>query len=162
MQGITQTFLDMHQFADGNTWSLITKKSPLKSSDGKIIGCIDQITEINNPLLTQLGLNSAKLGTRHKNSKASSLHLSTSEYKKYKLSNRETQCLFYLLRGKTSKKIAIILGLSPRTIEVYVDNLKSKFNCRTKLELIEKAIDANLLNSIPLQLLPKNLSEIIN
>lgn len=57
------------------------------------------------------------------------------------LSKREAECLYFLLRGNTAKNIANILRLSPRTVEHYLENVKMKFNVRTKTELIEKTID---------------------
>lgn len=63
-----------------------------------------------------------------------------------KLTARESECLFYLLRGKTAKKIATILGISHRTVETYVDYLKIKFQALNKSELIEKAIEKGYFN----------------
>lgn len=51
------------------------------------------------------------------------------------ITEREMECLFYTVGGRTAKETAKLLALSPRTIEHYLDNLKSKFNCSTKSEL---------------------------
>lgn len=53
---------------------------------------------------------------------------------------RESECLFLLARGATIKKMAQILGLSPRTVEMYVNNLKYKLGVSYKSELVQKAI----------------------
>lgn len=50
------------------------------------------------------------------------------------LSKRQAECL-QLLRENTMKEIAFILGLSSRTIEYYLNNLKAKLKCHTKREL---------------------------
>jgi len=55
------------------------------------------------------------------------------------LSTREKECLNILLDGKTAKQIGYLLGLSPRTIESYLDNIKSKLQCWTKAELVDFA-----------------------
>ena len=55
-----------------------------------------------------------------------------------KLSNRERQCAYLLMKGMTAKEIAIYLQLSSRTIEIYLHNLKSRLHCKNKTELIIK------------------------
>lgn len=55
-----------------------------------------------------------------------------------KLTRREQECLKYLVQGKSAKQTANLLNLSPRTVEIYLDTLKSKLNCRTKLALVGK------------------------
>ncbi|WP_347571405.1 helix-turn-helix transcriptional regulator [Legionella sp.] len=69
------------------------------------------------------------------------------------------ECLFYLLRGKTNKEVAKQLHLSPRTIEQYVEQLKNKFVCDKKSELIEFAVNKGYMNIIPSSLLNLRLSE---
>lgn len=54
----------------------------------------------------------------------------------YHLSKRETQCLHFLLEGKTAKEIAKKLSLSPRTVEEYIANLKRKSNCYSLHDLL--------------------------
>ena len=44
------------------------------------------------------------------------------------LSERELQCLCLLARGYTMKESAQELKLSPRTVESYLDNIKTKLN----------------------------------
>lgn len=54
------------------------------------------------------------------------------------LSRREKECLQHCVRGKSAKQIARILGLSHRTIEHYIDNIKFKLKVTSKSELIDK------------------------
>lgn len=51
------------------------------------------------------------------------------------LSKRERECLDLLLKGKTAKETAMLLRLSSRTIETYLDNLKRKLKCSNKGQL---------------------------
>lgn len=53
------------------------------------------------------------------------------------LTNRELQCISLLMRGHTSKMIANKLNLSRRTVEFYIENIKQKFGCTHKSQLIE-------------------------
>lgn len=52
------------------------------------------------------------------------------------LSQREAQCLELLRQGKTSQATGAILGISPRTVEYYFENLKNKFGCSSKFDLL--------------------------
>lgn len=70
-----------------------------------------------------------------------------------KLSQRELECLFFLIRGKTTKSIAKYLNLSPRTVESYIEQIKFKLGCVKKEELIEMAIYKGYMNILPWSLL---------
>ncbi len=61
---------------------------------------------------------------------------------------REAQCMAQLMRGKTIKSTALFLGLSPRTVEYYLKNMKSKLKCRTKSELMQLISDSDFMKSV--------------
>lgn len=52
------------------------------------------------------------------------------------LTEREKQCLNYLIEGRSAKETAYYLKISTRTVETYLNNLRQKTNCRTKIKLI--------------------------
>lgn len=54
---------------------------------------------------------------------------------------REAECFFLLAQGFNNKKIAIKLDLSLRTVEMFIQNMRSKMGNIYKSELIEKAIE---------------------
>lgn len=56
------------------------------------------------------------------------------------LSKRENDCLYHYSRGKTTREIAVILNLSKRTVEHYLENIKNKLGVTTKSELIDKIL----------------------
>ena len=60
-----------------------------------------------------------------------------------KLTIRERQCLKLLIDGKSAKETAIILKLSPRTVESYFENIKNKFSCWSKNEVFTLAKNIN-------------------
>lgn len=54
------------------------------------------------------------------------------------LTLREVQCLRLLQQGKTAKQTAKILHLSSRTVESYLENIKSKLNATNRVDLLNK------------------------
>ncbi len=56
------------------------------------------------------------------------------------ITKREFECLFWMLKRKTSKEIGLLLSLSYRTIESYLENIKIKLGVRSKDELLKIAI----------------------
>lgn len=57
---------------------------------------------------------------------------------KIELSPREKDTLQCMIQGKSAKETGRILNLSHRTIETYLENIKQKLGCRTKLGIISK------------------------
>lgn len=55
------------------------------------------------------------------------------------LTRRERDTLYYLIRYFNQKDIARVLDISPRTVEVYINSLKAKFQVTSKRALIEAA-----------------------
>lgn len=50
---------------------------------------------------------------------------------------REIDCIHLLLKGLTAKGIAKRLNLSPRTVESYIENIKTKTQCHSKEQLLD-------------------------
>jgi len=50
---------------------------------------------------------------------------------------REVDCLNQIIQGKTMKESARSLGVSSRTVESYIKNMKFKFGCNKKSQLID-------------------------
>lgn len=57
----------------------------------------------------------------------------------YNLTSRQLDCLYYLAKGFSIKQIGKVSLLSPRTVEHYIEAIKAKLNCQTRVALIEKA-----------------------
>jgi DNA-binding CsgD family transcriptional regulator len=56
------------------------------------------------------------------------------------LAPREVDCLRWVAGGKTSSEIAIILSLSPRTVEYYVNSAKTKLGVTNITQAVTKAM----------------------
>jgi DNA-binding CsgD family transcriptional regulator len=65
-----------------------------------------------------------------------------------KLSHREISCIKYLLQNKTAAETAELMNVSRRTIESYLDNIKVKLNCHSKVDLIQKVVKNKYLFSL--------------
>ena len=64
------------------------------------------------------------------------------------LTNREQECVYFLMQGQTLKEIAYHLDLSPRTVEFYLKNVKHKLNCRTKFEIMRALLSTEWYRQI--------------
>lgn len=119
-------------------------KVPMHARSGKIIGVfglsylVDGIDSLVNAF-NELGsfINSNVL---EKVTQSESLQTTP-------LSARQIDCLYYLVKGMTSKQIANTLNLSPRTIEYYLDTIKIKLNCTNKAELIACALQMSVIKN---------------
>ena len=60
---------------------------------------------------------------------------------KTNLSKREIECLQLTIKGYTAKRIGRELGISNRTVEEYLVNIRIKMGVSSKAELIEMTID---------------------
>ena len=53
------------------------------------------------------------------------------------LTQREAECVFWVVNGLTNKETAEKMQLSSRTIEYYLRNVRCKLNCYSKAHLIQ-------------------------
>lgn len=57
------------------------------------------------------------------------------------ISNREAECIAYLSMSRTVKEIALLMKLSPRTVESYLESAKRKLGCWTRSQLVESFLN---------------------
>ncbi len=62
------------------------------------------------------------------------------------LSPRESECLLWVSRGKSSSDIGHIVGLSPRTVDSYLEKTCAKLRVRTRIEAVAVAVRAGLID----------------
>ena len=65
-------------------------------------------------------------------------YLQQEEYQNTKLSQREVDCIFYLIQNKTAIETAELMNISRRTVESYIENIKIKLACESKAAIIKK------------------------
>jgi DNA-binding CsgD family transcriptional regulator len=64
-----------------------------------------------------------------------------------RLTARECDILQWMSRGYTAKRIGLQLKISYRTVEKYIENIKIKFNCHRKYELMKICLDDPILRA---------------
>lgn len=62
------------------------------------------------------------------------------------LNDREVETLTWAARGKTSYEIAVILGLSKRTVDFHADNARTKLGATTRIEATIRAVSGRLIH----------------
>jgi DNA-binding CsgD family transcriptional regulator len=146
-QDQTITTLTHAQYADGQYRMLLTEKSVYESEVGEKIGYFIYSLDLSNHhILNMPGLLNVS------DSELKLQQFSKIIYPSYpgiRLTDRQAQCLYFILNGYSSAEIALITNLSKRTVESYVEHLKDKFHCTSKRELIEHAIARGYLDIIP-------------
>jgi DNA-binding CsgD family transcriptional regulator len=139
------------KISTGEVLTMLTKKQQVKNQNGEIIG----ISVFCMPLYSSqdcvMSLN--EICARS----ASAILTIARKSSNIVLTRREEECLFYLLQGRSMKVMGSILTVSPRTIESYIEKLKSKFGCHNKYTLIDKALSLGFGNNIPASLVHKEL-----
>lgn len=61
------------------------------------------------------------------------------------LNDREVETLTWAARGKTSAEIAVILGITKRTVDFHVDNARTKLEAPTRTAAVIKAAAGRLI-----------------
>ncbi|NUN67750.1 helix-turn-helix transcriptional regulator (plasmid) [Pseudanabaena biceps] len=62
------------------------------------------------------------------------------------MSARESECLLWVSRGKSSVDIGQIVGLSPRTVDSYLEKACAKLRVRTRIEAVAVAVRAGIID----------------
>jgi DNA-binding CsgD family transcriptional regulator len=138
---------------------LITIKSPSYDKKGDIDGTIGHTVDC-----TDLFLNMPSVISKiqhHNKHLFQNTYIISETSNNVILTHRQSECVFFLVRGKSGREIAEIMNLSVRTVEHYIETIKSKFNCTTKFELVDKLIEQGYLNVIPNSILSNQLSILI-
>jgi DNA-binding CsgD family transcriptional regulator len=128
---------------------LFTRRTPLLDDSQKRIGLITQSLDVTDIDLFKTFLIFEKTKSNIFDLEKQGSYLIDSTNQDITLTHRQHDCLFFLLRGKSYKEIALILDISPRTIETHIEQLKIKFHCRTKAQLCEAAIEKGFYHRIP-------------
>ncbi|MBY0544193.1 MAG: helix-turn-helix transcriptional regulator [Gammaproteobacteria bacterium] len=68
-----------------------------------------------------------------------------------RLSQREVNCLFLAAKGKTSEETAVLLNISPATVESHRKHIKRKLNCLSLSQAVFEGIRWGYLQPLSLE-----------
>jgi DNA-binding CsgD family transcriptional regulator len=144
--------LQLRRCADKPYRMFYSVKRPYYDEHNQLIGVVAHGTSLDDSLLRSMA---HLLGTTQSNKivEQNLTILSDFSTKDIAITPRESEVLFYLMRGKTVKEVALLLCVSARTVDSHLINLKNKFNCRTRSQLIELGIELGLYQVIPTSIL---------
>lgn len=156
LDGKSKLVLGRYDFVGGEC-TMLVKKIPFKIGH-QILGMINYLIDIEYPclfnILHLLQKNKVPITAELVNN--IKIFLKTNGSILHQFTKREEDCLYYFLRGASIKDIAKQLKISPRTVEVYIQNIKDKLHCSKKNKLIAKAILSGYLSIIPDRILYKH------
>jgi DNA-binding CsgD family transcriptional regulator len=122
---------------DGVSLQFLSVKSPWYNDVNKIIGTFGCSIVLGTQSLADSLQQISNLGLLNPNNYAfSNSIIPCIAHNNEILSDRESLCVLHLCKGFTMKETAKIVGLSPKTVETYIDRAKQKFKCKNKAELI--------------------------
>ena len=86
---------------------------------------------------------------RELQSSSSAEHSKTRRDPDVVLSPRQTECLFWVQQGKSSRDIGTILGISHRMVERHIFRACQKLGVRTRLQAVIRARSLGLIGDPP-------------
>ncbi|MFW6412517.1 MAG: response regulator transcription factor [Oceanicaulis sp.] len=63
------------------------------------------------------------------------------------LSGRERECLSHVAEGLSAKEIALLCGITPRTVEAHLDRARLKLNARNRAHMVALAIQHGVVDN---------------
>ncbi len=116
---------------DGTNRQFYTVKTPLYDTRDKVIGLFGCSVLLDDQPFAAAIAEIAQLGLlKPQQMVLDDDFLAKLKAKNIYLTQRELQVLSYLIRGKSASETGEIIHLSQRTVEFYLNSVKSKLNCR--------------------------------
>lgn len=143
---MSMVFLCSGAFAKNEAINYLYTIAPIQRKDGMPLGLIIYGERLKNHSSAMQAVNAL-----YKNMDSSHNYKTCLLAPSYPgLTKRESQCLYWLLRGYNTPQIAEQLFLSKRTIESHFESIKLKYNCQSKKELVDFCYELNLFQVLPL------------
>lgn len=138
----TLIFEDTYIWEDKPLQAIAGIKSPWYDSENRIVGVFGVCFMLDKQSITDFLSGVSQLGLLAPTkffSKENTL-LSGSQVDEVYLSKRETEVLRQIALGKSARVVGATLGISQRTVESHLENIKAKLNVYSKAELVDKAV----------------------
>ncbi|CAM2976129.1 LuxR family transcriptional regulator [Legionella steigerwaltii] len=138
-----KTFIEAVQLDVGPLQYYISRKAPLHTRQGKVIGVvgISILIDCDISLFTTIQeTNPVAIPSTIDN-------VNPTQNSNSQLTPKQIRCLYYLVKGMTIKQIAQQLNLSPRTVEDHLNAAKNKLNCHNRGELIATALQLPIIRN---------------
>jgi DNA-binding NarL/FixJ family response regulator len=153
--------LQINSFADGNIHIFLLRKAPVKNALGEIAGVCSMGNEVTNPEVGQAIFNLLTTNQSTDESIENKTFVIANENFDH-LSLRESELIFYFMRGFSNKEIGILMKLSPRTIESYLESIKNKYHCTTRTDLLLKCMHNGFTYIIPQTILRRCINKTVS
>ncbi|KTD63111.1 helix-turn-helix transcriptional regulator [Legionella shakespearei] len=140
--------LGQFSYANNEMKLLLTEKMAIKNAENDVIGYFSTSLDLTGTRIINLAPLMESIHPENIKKGQFSMVIKQ-EYPDIKLSIRQTECLYYLIKGCSSAEIAKLTELSKRTVECYIDHIKDKMYCISRQQVIEKAICLGYLQIIP-------------
>lgn len=162
--GKTLRILDIHPYAHGEWKAYLTTKTPLYDETGRVAGTTFHGEDLTSPVNLELGTLLGRLYLENQHGGPygpGSYRIGKPCKMPVALTQRESEVLFFFIRGQSARNIANIFGISVRTVETHIVTLRRKFACFKRANLVEKAIYLGYLHCIPGRLFTRQLSMVL-
>jgi DNA-binding CsgD family transcriptional regulator len=143
--------IDVHTLSNGNVEVFTTKLMPVYNDAGNVTAVFGKCQSYSRDIVTALV---KKLIPAYESHAKFVANISQSMelidvYPIWNLTRRESECLYYLMRGRSNKLISQILNISVRTVDSHVESLKIKADVLLRGDLIDLSLLHGLLRFIP-------------
>lgn len=156
------TLLDFHYYADDNLHAFVGQKIPYYDENDNVTGVLCVTKELTSQYFKRICHQLKRIDKRFQGEIQHGSYYLNSPCAEANISNKEFECLFYLVRGKTAKGISEMMHLSRRTVEYHIVRLKEKLNCTTRSDLVEKAIDNGYVHIFPGRLISRDFIKMLD
>lgn len=156
------TVLNINKYGDGIWRYLQIDKKPIFDEAGEVQYIVYHITDHSDTSIRDIGLIFTLDKELINNLKDDYVHIDDYAMSQdFKVNKKESEILFFLLRGTGYKEIAKIQGITYRTVCDHIERLKRKFSANSTQQLVYNAILLGYPKSVPQHIFDKPLSIIL-